>query len=245
MRRHNEVDGYQGPESEEVNDYLRERHGESYVGFPLWRLVYSAHVLKWSGGEWSDWDENIPVLERGAVDYEVIGHQVGVGQKDPKVAERRVIELRRTPMYPELHNIPGWILERWMGPAYLGSPTEWLSRKVAGSDVPQMGPYPHNGLYVHMAGPFPEAPTGPFLDQWVEQWEMMRDDTLAYAADAYVRKRWYEAEQEELTRNEKWNREASQANMTAMQVLFGTYLEGGIARQAAVERAGIQSNYGN
>jgi len=83
------------------------------------------------------------------------------------------------------------------------------------------------------------------MDQWVEQWELMRDVTLAYAADAYVRKRWYEAEEEDRVREERWNLEASAANMTAMQSLFGTFLEGGQARQAAVERAGIQSNYGN
>lgn len=245
MRLHSETDNYQGPENEEVNAYLRERHGEGYLGFPLWRLVHSKFVMKWSGGDWHDWDENLPVHERGAIDYEAVGHEVGLGRKNPTVAERRVVELRRTLMYPELYDIPGWILERWMAPAYFGSPTEWLSRKVEGTDIPRLGPYPHNGLYVHMAGPFPEVPTGPFLDQWVEQWELMRDETLSYAADAYVRKRWYEAEEEDKQRSERWNRDASAANMTAMQTLFGTYLEGGIARQAAVERAGIHSNYGN
>lgn len=245
MREHNETDGYSGPAAEEVDLYLRERHGDGFLGFPLWRLVYSSHVMKWSGGEWNDWDPNIPVLLRGAIDYEACGHQVAMGRKELTVAERRVTELRRTEMYPELHHIPGWILERWMAPAYFGSPTEWLSRKVEGTEIPKMGPYPHNGLYVLAAGPFPETPTGPFLDQWVERWELMRDETLAYSAEAYVRKRWFEAEEEERERNERWNQEASAANMTAMQCLFGTFLEGGIARQAAVERAGIQSNYGN
>ena len=148
-------------------------------------------------------------------------------------------------MYPELYHTPGWIFERWMAPAYWGNPVEWESRKVPGTDLSQLGPYPHNGMYILVAGPFSEAPTGPFLDQWVERWDLMREETLAMEASQYVRKRWYEAEEEERVREEKWNREASAANMTAMQVLFGTFLEGGIARQQAVERSGITSNYGN
>ena len=241
MRTHNETDDYVGPDCPETDAYLRERHGDGFMGFPLYRLVYSAHVMKWSGGEWSDWDENIPVLMRG----QLVADAEGRGLAPETVAERRVIEMRRTPMYPELYHIPGWILERWMAPAYWGSPTGWESRKVPGTEMPQMGPYPHMGRYMLVAGPYPEAPTGPFLDRIIEQWELMRDETLALEAGAYTRKRWYQAEEEDRVRNERWNREASAANMTAMQPLFGTFLEGGIARQAAVERAGIQSNYGN
>jgi hypothetical protein len=68
---------------------------------------------------------------------------------------------------------------------------------------------------------------------------------LAMEAEAYARKRWYEAEEADKAREERWNREASQANMTALQPWFSTYLEGGRARQAACEKAGIHSNYGN
>ena len=160
-------------------------------------------------------------------------------------AERTVTEMRRCSKYPLLHETPGWILERWMAPAYFGSPTEWESRKVAGTSLPSLGPYPSQGEYIQIAGPYAEAPTGPFLDRLVEYWELMREDVLALAADAYVRKRWYEAEERDKETSVRWNREASQANMTALQSFTSTFLEGGRARQLAAEHAGLQSNYGN
>jgi hypothetical protein len=64
-RPHNDVDGYSGPELDDVQKYLIETHGRSYVGVPSWRVVHTAHATVLSGGEWCDWDESIPVEKRG------------------------------------------------------------------------------------------------------------------------------------------------------------------------------------
>lgn len=241
MRCHNEVDDYGGPEQEETNSYLRARHGESFMGFPTYRIVLASYVTTFSAGEWCDWDENLPPELRGRL---VAGSEQGKLVNET-CEERHVTEMRRIPEYPELADIDGWILERWMAPAYWGSPMEWNSRTVDGSEMPALGPYPYQGKYMLIGGPYREAPSGPFLDRLVEQWELMRDDVLSYAADTYVRKRWYEAQQRDKGNSEKWNREASAANMTALQPFFSTFLEGGRARQLAAEHAGLQSNYGN
>lgn len=241
MREHNETDNYSGPEATETNAYLRERYGDGFMGFPLYRLVYSKYVTTLSAGEWNDWDSNLPVEERG----KMVADESGKSLTPNTRAERVVTEMRRCPEYPELEDIPGWILQRWMAPAYWGNPVEWESRVVEGTSLPRLGPYPFQGKYMLIAGPYPEAPSGPYLDRIVEQWELMRDTVLAMETGAYVRKRWYEAEEAEKRRKDRWNAEASAANMTAMQPLFSTFLEGGKARQAAVERAGINSNYGN
>jgi len=241
MRQHNEVDSYSGPEQEEINSYLRARHGECFMGFPTYRLVLSSYVTILSAGEWNDWDENIPFELRGRL----VADATGQGLTPESCSERRVIEMRRIEAYPELTDIHGWILERWMSPAYGPSPAEWNSKVVPGTDIPALGPFPYLGYYIHIAGPYSEAPTGPFLDRLIEQWEMMREDVLAMATDAYVRKRWYDANERDKRKSEKWNREASAANMTALQPFFSTFLEGGQARQRAAEHAGIQSNYGN
>jgi hypothetical protein len=238
-RRHNDVDGYAGPEIPEVAAHLQKHHGYGFMGFPLFRCVYSPYVLTYSAGEWHDWDSSIPPEIRGRM---VMGNR-GVPSPDNQ-EDRRILEMRLCPAYPELHATPGWILERWMAPAFWGTQDDWESRKVAGTDYPAFGPFPHNGKYLHIGGPYDEKPTGHFLDRLIEYWEAMRDEVLALACDAYVRKRTFEAEERDKERSEKWNRDASAANMTALLPYFSTSLEAGKARSMAAERAGLTSHYG-
>lgn len=238
--RHNDCDGYEGPESEEITAYLTERHAFSFMGYPNFRLVRSDRVMVQSAGEWCDWDPNISPDLRGRL---VAGYDKGPVQEN--YCERHVTEMRLVPEYMEMASTPGWILQRWMAPGYFGSPTEWNSHVVQGTDLPMLGPYPYRGRYILIAGPYPETPSGPFLDRIVEQWEMMRDRILAIRPDTYVRKRWAEAEDADRLRDERWNRDASGANMTAMQSFASTFLEGGLYRQLAAFRAGLNSHYGN
>ena len=241
MNEHNELDNYSGPENFETNLYLRTRHGDGYLGFQTYRLVHSAYVLTRSAGEWCDWDQNLKPEYRGRIVAGETGKELVAESK----ADRHVVEMRECIEYPELNDTPGWILQRWMAPAYWGSPTEWNSRTAPGTKLPALGPYPARGKYMLIAGPYDQMPSGPFLDRIVEQWEMMRDDVLALSTASYVRKRTFEAEEREKMRSEKWNRDASAANLTAMQPMLSTFLEGGRARQLAAEHAGINSNYGN
>jgi hypothetical protein len=245
MPAHSELDGYSGPEQDETNAYLLSRHGESYMGFPRFRLVHTAYLSEFSAGEWNDWDPNLPIELRGRIVAGETGRELTAESR----SERAIVEMRRIPKYCEFIEFPGWLLEVWMPPAYFGSPAEWNARAVPGTDLPMLGPYPHRGAYISAspAGlrPWPEAPTGPFLDRVVEQWELMRDETLAYSPGAFVRLRDFEAHERDKARSAKWNEEVSQANMTALRPFFSTYLEGGKARQLAAEHAGISSNYGN
>lgn len=245
MPEHSEIDGYAGPENREVNLYLRRQHGDCYMGFQTYRLVHSSAVFELSGGDWHDWDENLPVELRGRI----VAGETGKELVAESRAERVVCEMRKVPKYPEFQDCHGWILERWMAPAFFGSPSWWNAQVVPGTTIPQLGPYPHRGQYINCLGmgfrPYPQMPTGPFLDRVVEQWELMRDETLALSTAAYVRKRDYEARDRDKLRSERWNRDAEQANMTALQPFFSTFLEGGKARQLAAEHAGLSSNYGN
>lgn len=245
MPEHNELDGYSGPDAAETNLYLRNRHGDGYMGFQTYRLIHTAFVTELSAGEWHDWDENLPVELRGRIVAGETGHELASESR----AERMVVEMRRIPKYPEFMDCHGWMLERWMAPAYFGSPSWWMDQKVPGTSLPKLGPYPHQGAYASCLGPaftpYKEMPTGPFLDRIVEQWELMRDVTLSETVAAHVRRRNYEAEDRDKRMSEKWNRDVEQANMTALQPFFSTYLEGGKARQQAAEHAGLSSNYGN
>lgn len=240
MRKHNEVDGYSGPEAQMTNDYLRKVGGDCYMGFPIYRVVYTKKLTVLSGGEWCDWDDSIPADERGSLVMGLYGSVV------PDTKElRRVTEMRRVEKYPEFFHSPGWVMERWMNPLYFGTPESWHNNKVPGTDIPVLGPYPHQGGYILIGGPYPEAPTGPFLERLVEQWEAMRDEVLAYTTENWVRKRTFDANERHEQREEKWNRDASKANMAVLAPFFSTQLEAGLARQKAVEGAGITSHYGN
>jgi hypothetical protein len=240
MRRHNEVDGYSGPDAAQTNEYLRKFGGDCFMGFPTYRLVYTKKLTDLSAGEWCDWDEAIPAEQRGSL---VMGLY---GQVVPDTREmRRVTEMRRVEKYPEFFHTPGWVMERWMAPLYWGVPESWLSHKVPGTDLPKLGPFPHQGRYMLVGGPYPEAPTGPFLERLIEHWELMRDEVLAYEAATYVRKRVFEAQEREAQRDERWRSDAHKANMTCLSPYFSTTLEAGRARQLAVEHAGISSHYGN
>jgi len=239
-RKHNDVDGYSGPAADEINAYLRKIGGDCFMGFPTYRLVHTSKLFDLSGGEWCDWDESIPVAERGRLVMGLYGAVVA-----DNAAFRKVTEVRKVLKYPEFAHAHGWVLERWMAPGYWGTPESWESVKVEGSNIPRLGPYPHQGRYMQIGGPYPQAPTGPFLERLVDYWEAMRDEVLAYEAAAYVRKRVFECEEEDRQRTERWNRDASKANLEAMAPFFSTSLEAGIARQRAVQRAGIESHYGN
>jgi hypothetical protein len=245
MRTHNELDSYNGPEPHGVNEHLRRRHGDGFMGFPLYRLVHTAFLFRLSGGEWVDWDENLPIDKRG----NLVADETGTAPAPNTRCERHKLEIRRVCKYPEFASSPGWMLERWMAPAYFGTPSEWNSRVVPGTTLSQLGPYPYQGQYISTTGygflPYPQAPTGPFLDRIIEQWNLMRDETLAMSAGAYIRKRDFEAIEEDREREERWNRDQHEAHMVVMNSFLSTFLEGGRARQQAAERCGVSSNYGN
>jgi hypothetical protein len=239
-RKHNEVDRYAGPEADLVNDHLRKVGGDCFMGFPTYRLVYTKKLLDWSGGLWCDWDESIPADERGSL---VMGMH---GSVVPNTREmRQIAEMRRVEKYPEFFHTPGWVMERWMAPAYWGAPEAWERHVVAGTDIPMLGPFPHQGRYMIIGGPYPEKPTGQFLERLIEHWEAMRDEVLALEAATYVRKRVFEAEERHAEKEEKWTRDAHSANMAVLAPFFSTSLEAGRARQLAVEHSGIHSHYGN
>jgi len=244
MPRHAELDNYSGPENEETNEYLRTQHGESYLGYPMYRLVHSAFLWQFSAGEWFDWDPTLPIESRGTLVVDENGDPAPNTQ-----AERVVTEMRRRLKYAEFKPFPGWVLERWMPPSYFGSPSWWNSQLVEGTSLPKLGPYPYQGGYVSVMGegfrPYPEAPTGPFLDRLIEMWNIVQQEALSLSPETYILKRDREGRDEQDETDARWRRDSTAANMTAMQPLFSTYLEAGRARALAAEHAGLTSHYGN
>jgi hypothetical protein len=245
MPAHAELDGYAGPENAETNEYLRTRHGECFIGFPLYRLVHSSFLWQFSAGEWSDWDPGLPIESRGTL----VTDETGKGVAPNTRAERVVTEMRRRHKYAEFVPFPGWVLERWMPPSYFGTPGWWNGQLVEGTSLQKLGPYPYQGAYISVMGegfrPYPEAPTGPFLDRLIEMWNIMQQEVLSMTPETYILKREHEMREEQDETDERWRRESSAANQTVMQPFFSTYMEAGRARALAAEHAGLTSHYGN
>lgn len=61
--------------------------------------------------------------------------------------------LHRVPKYP----VKGWIIERWFAPNKY-SEVQWKAARCADGITPLMGPFPHEGEYFMLAGPFTHIP---------------------------------------------------------------------------------------
>lgn len=68
--------------------------------------------------------------------------------------DRIVTGYHRVPKYP----VKGWIIERWFPAHTFGSPAQWESAKSSDGVTPMMGPFPHEGDYFMLAGPFDRIP---------------------------------------------------------------------------------------
>jgi hypothetical protein len=247
-------DGYAGDENRTISEFLVKIGGKSYNGYPNYRLVISEQVFERKGAAWHDWDDNIAVGERsevvrkvvqvvetytrGGQTFElVVPHSVMLPGNKPT---RVVTEVRRVPKYSHL-DLQGWILERWFPPSMFGSPESWYARKVSGSSVPMLGPYPSEGLYEMIAGVFPEVPSQSFLQEFIRFQRQRAQEAEERDARAVIA--------EKMARHEK--AEANKAENLRMRIremispLVGTSLAAGRWRNTMAEKAGIRSHMGN
>jgi len=69
--------------------------------------------------------------------------------------EKIVTGFQEVPKYP----VKGWILERWFPASKKGmGKAEWEAVKSSDGITPMMGPYPTEGFYFMLAGPFSRIP---------------------------------------------------------------------------------------
>lgn len=237
------LDGYTGPEpSNVISSTLRRRSLDAPGGYPVFRVVHSEFVHEQLGGTWTDWDENTPMDDRGALSN-ILDQD---GRPQPAATPiRMVTEIRTIPTYCHLET-QGWILERWFPCHMFGSPQEHYADVVPGTSIPKRGPYPERGKYMMLTGPFPEQPSIDFLQDFISSRQQWFETVQAQEITAYVRNRCYEQE-----RAAEKKRQASIAENYArmkdatMGILLGTSLAAGRIRSRAAEAAGIRSHVGN
>jgi hypothetical protein len=237
------LDGYVGPEpSKALIDTLKRRHMDTPGGYPRYRLVHSEFVLEKIGGEWTDWDESIAVEDRGRISAITDADGQPIVMNRPT---RTVIEVREVPKYSHI-NPPGWILERWFPAHKFGTPGMYAECVVEGTSVPRLGPYPHEGAYVMLTGPFPEQPSISFLEDFIGYHQSITEAIMDQDIEAYIKKRVYEREQAEEKARAAGIQDSYEKIMDASKgILLGSSLTAGRLRSQAAEKHGIRTHVGN
>lgn len=83
---------------------------------------------------------------------------------DPKTFKVYHREIKPEKVVTGFHEVPrwpvkGWVLERWFPVSRKGmTQAEWEAVKSSDGVTPMMGPYPHEGFYFMLGGPFPVIP---------------------------------------------------------------------------------------
>lgn len=248
------LDGYAGSENAVIADFLIRLGGTNPAGYPNYRLVESERVLEKIGGKWHDWDENLSIEERSETVRKVIPviEKVTVAGKEVEVVVEKALllpgnkpmrvvdEVREIPKYSHL-DMPGWVLEKWY-PAYLyGSQEDWYSHVIEGTTIPRLGPYPEDGRYEMITGPFPQLPSLSFLEQFVSYHRKRVRQALERDVRSYVNEARHRHEEAEKKRNEDLHKRI----LDKMSPLTSTSLEAGRWRNEMALKAGITSHMGN
>jgi hypothetical protein len=221
-----------------IATYLLRKGGKNLYGEPNFRLVWSPNRMIQKGGKFSDWDKNIAVHERGGF----IRLKSGLLVPNGHTPIRTVIGIRTVPKYAF---DAGWILERWIPPAYYGSVDVWNDRVVPGTKIPLSGPYPATGDYemCHNTASA-ELPSISELQTAIDRCEKAKAEHKEDAQQAALeRENEYMAEYEaecakELAESEAWVKEIMKTN-------YSSSLQMGAHRTREALKLGITEHVGN
>lgn len=119
-----------------------------------WRIVLAEDRKELRGGVF----RTMPGGDVKTIELEPVivdGQRVYVQHAREVKPEKVVTGFHEVPKYP----VKGWILERWFPASKKGmSKTEWESIKSSDGTTPMMGPFPVEGFYFMLAGPFSRIP---------------------------------------------------------------------------------------
>lgn len=132
--------------------------GKNPFGLPIWRIVQAQKHIVIRGGEWTDVDANDnPFL------FDCNGDRVAL----PPTVKSRQFGIMQQPLYP----VRGWVLEQWFPAAMFGTREWWNSQVHESTKIPLLGPYPHEGEYWMLAGPWKKMPPLQFLKDTIARYE--------------------------------------------------------------------------
>lgn len=234
--------------------------GKNPYDEPFYRLVIAESRVMKVGGNFVDWDENIPVEEREgilrmSVDCAPEPMYAKVGKRRRRVGTRTskevmlpseakplrtVMEIREVQKYP---NHTGIILERWFPPSCFGTRTEWESHTTP-NGLPLLGPYPETGSYELVSDASNVMPSISKLRDVISFWERNHQNR-GETPEARRRKRINDAERKVEQREAKLRQEIVEKLSEGKGILLGTSLAAGRMRQELARKAGLKGHFGN
>lgn len=243
-----------------LQGFLTRFGGKNPFGRPQWRLQFSDNVFVREAGVYRDWPEGLSTAEKGGFNFQATDEEVAVSIAGKTLEElgeqpnwaairynnkplRTVTEKRDNPRYP---GIQGWIVEKWFPASKYGSPHDWYSFMAIDGKTPMLGPYPSEGDYELIYGPFPRQPAISQLQLWISAYIRNRDEmkmtgTPESRAEEYTNRRVDEEQRQwEQRRKEYQYMMASEWKAIATNGALGMSRH----RQELAARCGITEHIG-
>lgn len=157
----------QNPENdapEAVRRAITSFGGLTPYGLPMWRACIAEHCVAVRGGVFYEW----PNGELEAITLGPGGKMV-CNPISPTSARSGFMEV---PRYPH----EGWILEKWF-PNHCWGERQWWESVRAADGTPMMGPYPEEGEYFMIAGPWERCPEISDVEFAIQAYERHRANT--------------------------------------------------------------------
>jgi hypothetical protein len=173
----------------EIRKLIDRIAGLNPYGKPQWRVCLAQHVMKKCGGVFHNLENVRSMLTQGPSRMMFLpnGQRVMVPGKKyyKKVGDRVTTGFMEVPKYPQ----KGWIIERWFPPHLFGTERDWAAQKSEdGSRM--MGPFPKQGDYFMLSGPFEKMPGWGDIENSIRHWECeqrLRPADLAGAIQQQMR----------------------------------------------------------
>ena len=151
-----------------VRQRLANYGGSNQYGRALWRVVLAERRIVIRGGVFHEFEET------GSLEQFDFDRDGRITHKpiSPRCVTAGIME---TPMY----GVDGWILERWFPPGIWGDRETWETSLAQDGVTPLMGPYPAEGDYWMLGGPWEKLPALDDLFQAIRVWEHERENRPA------------------------------------------------------------------
>lgn len=173
----------------EIRQLIDRIVGLNPYGGPQWRVCLAQHVMRKCGGVFHNLEGVRSMIAQAPsrMVRDQRGRRVMLPGKKyyKKIGDRVTAGFMEVPKYPH----KGWILERWFPPHIYGAERDWEAHKSEDGS-PMMGPFPKQGGYFMIAGPFEKMPDWGDIENSIRHWECqerLRPNDLAAAMKQQVK----------------------------------------------------------
>jgi len=213
-----------------VTSELLRYGGKNPYGLPNWRLIQAERHTVIRGGTWTDVDENDNALLVDASGNEI---------PRPPTVTKTVTGIREVPLYP----VKGWILEQWFPASEFGGRDQWEANKDQKTGLAVMGPYPSEGGYWMMRGPWKQMPPVKYLRELIERYEWNMNKRDGVKPEAAMQNFLDEQKAIEDREMEHFTEEREYAmRHIVLPMMRSTSLSASRYRQRVMQQCGIRSH---